>query len=212
MELIPQRSAEDAVTETLRNAIRKGTLRPGQKLAQAELAEQLGVSRIPLRDALRRLEVESLVRIDGRRGAWVTVLTPENIAEIYEIRIMLEECCARHAIRNLNDEDMERLIQLLDKMDEDESDEDVMAANRRAFYSELYKGAKRPRMLSMILQLRDNVGRYHFLRDRGHSHRAHSELRESISQRDGKRLAKAIRSHLDDARDDLIQTMSTEEE
>jgi DNA-binding GntR family transcriptional regulator len=65
----PPRSAEEAVTDALRQAIREGVLAPGQRLAQADLAEQLGVSRIPLRDALRRLEAEALVHIDGRRGA-----------------------------------------------------------------------------------------------------------------------------------------------
>ena len=71
-------TAEEAVPTELRRAIREGLLVPGQRLTQSEIAGQLGVSRIPLRDALRRLEVESLVKIEGHKGARVTELTADD--------------------------------------------------------------------------------------------------------------------------------------
>ena len=72
LHMEPPTSISEAVTDTLRSAILNGQLKAGQKLPQAEIAEQLGVSRIPLRDALRRLEVEGLVLMDDRRGASVS--------------------------------------------------------------------------------------------------------------------------------------------
>ena len=91
-------TAEEAVTASLRRAIREGVLVPGERLTQSEIASQLGVSRIPLRDALRRLEAESLVEIDGHKGARVTVLTVDDIAELYEMRVALEGLCMKYAV------------------------------------------------------------------------------------------------------------------
>lgn len=204
------RSAEAAVTDALRTAIRQGALPPGQRLAQADLAEQLGVSRIPLRDALRRLETEGVVQIDGRRGAWVTRLGPEDIKEIYEMRLILETRCMQYAVENLDDDDIGRIVELSEEMDRyDLSPVDGFKA-RRKFYSRLYRCAQRPRMRRTVLQLRDNVDRYHILTDREHSHEAHEELRRLIRERDGKGAADVMRRHLEEARDDLLRMLEPE--
>jgi DNA-binding GntR family transcriptional regulator len=203
-------SAEEAVTAALRNAILSGRLAPGQRLAQSELAEQLGVSRIPLRDALRRLEEEALVKIDGRRGAWVTALSMRDVAEIYEMRIMLESRCVRYAVEGLTDQDVARLVELSADMDRDEHDAAAGRAARRAFYGELYAHAKRPRMARLILQLRDNVGRYHVIQNSDHSHEAHAKLRHCIEIGDADGAVKIVTEHLEEARDDLLRTMADE--
>jgi DNA-binding GntR family transcriptional regulator len=203
-------SAEQAVTAALRTAILSGRLAPGQRLAQAELAEQLGVSRIPLRDALRRLEEEALVKIDGRRGAWVTVLSIRDVAEIYEMRIMLEARCVRYAVENLTDEDVASLVDLWADMERPEHDAAAGRSARRAFYGELYAKAKRPRMARLILQLRDNVGRYHVIQNSDHSHAAHAKLRHCIEIGDATGAIAVVTEHLEEARDDLLKTMADE--
>ncbi len=206
----PLRSAEEAVTEALRKAIHHGDLKPGQRLSQADLAEQLGVSRIPLRDALRRLEAEALVKMDGRRGTWVSDLNIDAIKEIYEIRIMLEERCARHATNNISDEDLEKLLVLFDEMDEAELQPDSNGyAARREFYAHFYTFANRPMMRNQILLLRDNVGRYHRFKEHGHGHEDHLEFRDALVKRDAKRAAKVLKRHLEDARDDLLKDMQS---
>ncbi len=207
IEMTAPRSAEDAVTDALRTAIRQGVLAPGERLAQAELADQLGVSRIPLRDALRRLEMEGVVHIGGRRGAWVTKLGPADISEIYEMRLILETRCTQYAVEALADDDIERIIGLSEEMDRNDlSPLDGFTARRR-FYAELYRWADRPRMRDTVLQLRDNVDRYHILSDREHSHEAHEELRNRIRARDGAGAAAVAWGHLEEARDDLLATM-----
>lgn len=204
-------SAEEAVTAALRDAILSGRLKPDERLAQAELARQLGVSRIPLRDALRRLAEEGLVKIDGRRGAWVTSLTNRDIAEIYELRIMLEGRCIRYAVRNLTDvEEREVLLELSKRMDSSDRDAVRGRATRRRFYEVLYSYAGRPRTHRLIMQLRDNVERYHLLQDTGLSHAAHSAVRRCIRGGDAEGAAIAVTAHLEEARDDLLATMSDE--
>ena len=200
-------TAEEAVTATLRRAIREGVLVPGQRLAQSEMASRLGVSRIPLRDALRRLEVEALVEIDGHRGARVTELTPKDIAELYEMRIALEGSCMRYAVDNLTDDAAQSLAVAATASEDDELTASEAFNRRREFYSELYEHADRPRMRRVIMQLRDNVDRYHLLSDRAHAHLAHKQLAEAIADRDGARAAKTLVAHISEARDDLIKDL-----
>ena len=197
-------TAEAAVTAELRRAIREGVLVPGERLTQIEIANQLGVSRIPLRDALRRLEAESLVEIDGHRGARVTVLGPDDISEIYEIRIVLEEMCMHRAVSNLSEEDAAHMAEAATASDDDELTPAEAFNLRREFYQRLYAHAERPRLRRVIMQLRDNVDRYHLMGNREHSHLAHRELATAILNRDAERASKILVAHISESRDDLI--------
>lgn len=203
-------SAEDAATVAIRDAIVSGRLVPGQRLPQAELAGELGVSRIPLRDALRRLEGD-LVAIDGRRGCWVTALEASEIEELYEIRILLESQCAFLAVTRLSDQEAQYLAGLSEQMDQEQIGGHLAYQARRDFYSEFYAHANRPKMKELILQIRDNVGRYHVLRDVVHSAEAHEELRLHILARNPDGAAEAVVAHLEETRDDLLATMVPEE-
>jgi DNA-binding GntR family transcriptional regulator len=208
-------TAEETVTSSLRAAILQGVLAPGQRLRQVDLAAQLGVSRIPLRDAFRRLEAEGLVYIDGRRGARVATLTADEVAEIYETRIMLEVHCIRLAVRNITEAGVQHLIGMSHHMDAvaDQAEEGRVA--RRAFYAELYRWSRRPRMRQLILQLRDDVHRYHVLSGHTwHEHGAagtHAQLRDALRVRDADGAAKALRQHLRIARNDLVASLRREE-
>jgi len=198
-------SISEAVTDTLRSAILIGQLKPGQKLPQAEIAEQLGVSRIPLRDALRRLEVEGLVIMDDRRGARVAGVSLEELDEIFQMRILLEPTCAEVAVGRLSNEEADRLIKLLVAMDETDGAEPLHAMGaRRDFYQELYSMSGRPRITETILQLRDHVSRFHVLRhDDGCIH-AHQALRTCIENRDGEAAREVVRDHLVEAHLDQV--------
>lgn len=207
--MIAPGSREESATEALRDAILRGDLKPGRRLGQVELSEELGVSRIPLRDALRRLEGEGLVEIYGRRGARVSSLTHKDVAEIYEMRILLESTCARRAIEALDDEGAEHLIRLSEEMDRTSEDPEAGRLARRNFYGELYARADLPRMRATVLQLRAMVHRYHVLTDSGEHPNAHEELRDCIRNRDAERAAAVIRSHLETTRDDLIESLRT---
>ena len=93
-EYLPLR---DVVFNTLRKAILKGELKPGERLMEIALAERLGVSRTPVREAMRKLELEGLVSIIPNKGAYVTGITRQDVEDIYAIRSLLEGLCARWA-------------------------------------------------------------------------------------------------------------------
>lgn len=205
-------SVEEATTTALRVAIRRGILAPGLRLRQEDLAEQLGVSRIPLRDAFRRLEAEGLVEIEGRRGARVRSLSADDVAEIYELLIMIETHLMRAAVRNLDDPAVDRVLELSEQMDAvPQDDDEARRLSRKAFYGELYGHSGRPRIRNLALQLRDDVHRYHVLKNLGASLHAHAALRECIRNRDAEGAAAEMRRHIRMSRDDLVAALRREE-
>ncbi len=150
---------EEYVAHRIREAILKGYFKPGERLDQTELAELLGVSRSPVRDALRRLAAEGLVTMHPHRGAVVAELSPEELEEIYLIRRVLEGLAARLAVPHLDEEDLGALREILERMDETEDADEWIDLNYR-FHHTLYRAANRPRLLSIIDTLRNTVAPY----------------------------------------------------
>lgn len=197
----------DSVVEALRSEILTGRLGPGEHLHQARLAQRFGISRIPMRDALARLEGDGLVVIDARRGAHVVELSTDDVEEIYDIRLQLEPVATRLAVARMADEDVRRLIYLSEAMDAVAGDPVVGQRSRRTFYEGLYQLSGRSRLVSVIMRLRDEVTRYHVLAVSTSRH-AHAGLRRAIRSRDADAAADIIRSHLLQAREDLIHRLS----
>ncbi|HXG39492.1 MAG TPA: GntR family transcriptional regulator [Candidatus Limnocylindrales bacterium] len=203
-------TAEEIATNALRQAILEGRLAPGERLRQEVLAAKLGVSRIPLRDAFRRLAAEGLIQIDGRRGARVASLSIDDVAELYELRMMLEIHCIRLAIRNLTDEGAAALLALADQMDIQAGHDAPGVISRRGFYTELYRWSGRRRMATLIIQLRHELNRYHALKNVPLSPEIHRQIRECIAARDPERAARVMREHLRTSRSALLAVLRRE--
>ena len=203
-------SIEEVVTNALRDAILSGELRPGERLLQEQLADQLRVSRIPLRDALRRLEAEGLVRIGPRRGAEVASLSSDDVREVYDIRISLEPELMRRAIAALGPADIQRLVEMSERMDAHVDERAKGSRARRGFYSELYAYAGRPRTHRFILGLRDDVQRYHVMNNVEVALHDHAEIRECIRAKDAERAASVHAAHLRRACADLVEVLERE--
>ena len=105
-EYLPLR---DVVFNTLRQAILKGELKPGERLMEIALAERLGVSRTPIREAMRKLEQEGLVVMIPRRGAQVANITEKDLNDVLEVRIALENVAIEKACARMTEEEMRRL-------------------------------------------------------------------------------------------------------
>ena len=109
--------AADQAYEFIRDAIAAGTYAPGSRLREEELADDIGVSRTPIREALRRLDAEGVVEFVPNRGAHVASWTDQDLAEIFDLRAVLEGFAARLAARNISDEQVARLRELSAEMD-----------------------------------------------------------------------------------------------
>ncbi len=101
------------VAASIREEILNGVLEPGQRLQEELLAKRYGVSRVPVRDALRRLEVERLIQVEANRGAFVCRITVEEAAELLGVRIVLEELLASDAAKNRTDEQVDELRRIV---------------------------------------------------------------------------------------------------
>ena len=99
----------EVVSETLRQAIQDGTLKPGERLMEIPLAEELGVSRTPIREAIRKLELEGFVVMVPRRGTYVANISLKDITQVFEIRSALEELAAGLAAERITSEEIETL-------------------------------------------------------------------------------------------------------
>ena len=105
-EYLPLR---DVVFNTLRQAILRGELKPGERLMEIQLANKLGVSRTPIREAIRKLELEGLVLMIPRKGAEVAEITEKNMRDVLEVRKALEELAVQLACEKITDEEIEEM-------------------------------------------------------------------------------------------------------
>lgn len=194
------RATPSLVADALREAIVRGILQGGLQLRQDALAAEFGVSRIPIREALRRLEAEGLVTMKPNRGAVVTELSGEEVQEIYEIRILLESAILRMALPNMSAETLRRAEEVLDTIDAEANAVRWIDLNRE-FHWILYAPANKPRLLHLISTLRTNVDRYvnlyiSFLDKRGDAQREHRKILNACRQGDEDAAVRALKQHL----------------
>jgi DNA-binding GntR family transcriptional regulator len=150
MEVLSVQPIRERVAESLRKAIFDGQLQPGQELKQTDLAQQLGVSRIPVREALLMLERDGLIVVHGNRRATVTWITEESIRDHYDIRSLLEgEAAARAARRPESPEDIRQAQQHLEEVATRARTAEYVRANR-LFHTAIWEAAGSPQ-LTMLL-------------------------------------------------------------
>ena len=155
-------TAAATVLAELRRAISTGELAPGQQLVQESLAERLGVSRVPLREALQVLEGEGQVVHEPHRGYFVTELSLADLVEVYHLRAVLEAEAARTAVPLLTDADVESLQRLVDAVNTASGRGDIaaMIGANRAFHLALVDAARMPRLSRLVSSLWDATDVY----------------------------------------------------
>lgn len=146
------RSFADVIADTLRGWMLDGRLLPGQPIRQAAVAEEIGASRVPVREALRQLVAEGLVELEPNRGARVASLDLEECKEAYAMRRALEPLAIRHSAPNLTAAQLATLKQMIERMDSARQPREILDADR-AFHLLTYAGAGMPRLLRTIESL-----------------------------------------------------------
>jgi DNA-binding GntR family transcriptional regulator len=191
---------EDFVIDELREAIVRGHFKPGEKLDQEEIAELLNVSRIPVRQALRTLTAEGLVKMYPHRGATVAELSREELEEIYFLRGVLEGVAARLAAPKMDEAHIAKLQAILEKIDQ-LTDLDEWLDLNREFHNTIYEVINRPRLLAMVESLRNTSAPY--IRDYIASPEylevtrlSHRRILEACINRDGILAQKETQKHL----------------
>jgi DNA-binding GntR family transcriptional regulator len=200
-EPLPYRTLQDLTTDRLRTAILRGRFPPGARLHHDTLARQFGVSRMPVRQALRVLHSEGLIELRPHRGAVVIALDPEEILQIFEVRGLLEARAAELAAPNLTDADLAHLAAIVSEMEAAEADDDRWLALNLQFHTGIYPASGWRHLCTLIESQRNVVQPYlrvalAFL-DRARTARAeHRGILAAAQARDGPRLARLTVNHL----------------
>lgn len=158
-EYLPLR---DVVFNTLRQAILRGELKPGERLMEIQLANKLGVSRTPIREAIRKLELEGLVLMIPRRGAEVAEITEKSLRDVLEVRRALEELAVQLACLRMTPEGLEQLKQAAAEFERVLGDKDitVVAEADVAFHDVIYLATDNERLISLLNNFREQMYRY----------------------------------------------------
>ena len=193
----------DVVFQTLRTAILKGDLKPGERLMELQLASKLGVSRTPIREAIRMLEQEGLARTIPRKGAEVAGMPEKDMEDVLQIRCVLEELAARLSCQNITDEEMRELKIAMVAFEEKTREGNVVELAKAdvTFHDIIYRAADNPKLLVLLNNLREQMYRYrteYMKDDRIHPVliREHKEMVKALESRDQELVAREVRQHL----------------
>ena len=205
----------DMVFDVLMSAIMQGQLSPGERLLEVQLADEMGVSRTPVREAIRRLELEGFVVIVPRKGAYVAGLSINDVEEVYEIRTVLETLAVRLAAQRMQPADYAQLDELAEKMCAtwQEGNVDNWVSLDASFHELLYKFSRNERLVSMMSNIMEQLSRYRIIslanvEVRHNSLSEHQDLIEALKRHDSEAAAAAVEKHIENTKQSLVNMLN----
>lgn len=209
----------DVVFNTLRQSILTGELKPGERLMEIHLADKLGVSRTPIREAIRKLELEGLVTMIPRRGAEVAQITEKSLKDVLEVRRALDALCAELACDRISAEEEMQLKKACDEFAQATVTKDatVIARADVAFHDIIVQATGNRRLVQLINNLSEQMYRYRFeyIKDENRHDsliEEHRMIYESIVGRDKEKAAEAAKLHIDNQERSIIRQIRLEQE
>ncbi len=200
-EYLPLR---DVVFHTLRQAILRGELAPGERLMEIQLAERLGVSRTPIREAIRKLELEGLVLMIPRKGAEVARISEKSLRDVLEVRRSLEELATELACQRMDEEQIEELSAAKDAFAAAVANGDIMemAECDERFHDVIFNGTGNARLVQILNNLREQMYRYRLEYIKEADKRQvllleHENIVKAIRARHVAEAREAMREHID---------------
>ena len=215
-EYLPLR---DVVFNTLRKAILKGDLKPGERLMEIALAEKLGVSRTPIREAIRKLELEGLVVMAPRKGAKVASITERDLNDVLEVRKGMEELAIRLACERITPEQLDELDKVekkfLNLIDSENLTE--LAEVDVEFHDVIYAATNNKRLIQLLNNLREQMYRYRieYLKDsavRRQLAKEHIAICEALRTHDRESALRYVYVHIDNQQKAIIRSLNEEKE
>ena len=215
-EYLPLR---DVVFNTLRQAILTGDFLPGERLMEITLAKRLGVSRTPVREAIRKLELEGLVDMIPRKGAAVARITVSDLKDVLEVRCHLEEFAASIACDRITEEEKAQLTVALKAFEQAIEDKDLRLIAQRdvEFHDVIFRATKNKRLLQIINNLREQIYRYRieYIKDFGYHEtlvKEHKEILDAIFSGNKEAAEKIMRTHIYNQEIIVIKNLKQQEE
>ena len=216
-EYLPLR---DVVFNTLRQAILKGELKPGERLMEIQLANKLGVSRTPVREAIRKLELEGLVLMIPRKGAEVAEITRQDMEDVLEVRTALEELAVKDACDHITDAQLSELKKASNEFTKallEGKDLVTCADADMHFHDVILSATNNRRLIQMLNNLSEQMYRYRmeYLKDE-RTHKTlieeHDAIRRALKKHDKVKAGAAIRVHIDNQKRSILESLTEKEE
>lgn len=209
IEAIPYdefRPVRDLVLKRLREAILNGTLKAGDRIVESDLAQMLNVSRTPVREALRVLEAEGLLKRVPRKGLFVKGITKEDVEEIYSIRMALEPLAMSKAVTHITPTEINRLSRLIDQTRKYTytGQFDKLFSVHQEFNDILVNACRMPRLIKLLKVYMEYLGQFRVIslakRERQVAAlKEHEEIFQAVVERDPQRVETAVKRHLQGA-------------
>ena len=215
-EYLPLR---DVVFNTLRRAILRGELKPGERLMEIQLANKLGVSRTPIREAIRKLELEGLVLMIPRKGAEVAEITEKNLRDVLEVRCALEELAVQLACDRIERNRIRELhaaaAHFRDILDSDDITQ--IAAADEAFHDVIFKATGNERLIQLLNNLREQMYRYRieYLKKKEcypQLLKEHATIMKAIEEHDKEKATRITGQHINNQVDTVVDTIRHKED
>ena len=215
-EFLPLR---DVVFNTLRQAILTGELKPGERLMEIHLANRLGVSRTPIREAIRKLELEGLVTMIPRRGAEVAQITEKNMSDVLEVRRALDALCVEPACDRTTQEELNSLKQACEDFEIAVNTRDVkrIAQADVELHDIIVRATGNDRLIQLVNNLSEQMYRYRFeyIKDTSQHERLVEEHRiiyQAIVDKDKETASRAAKIHIDNQKKAIMRQLRLDRE
>ncbi|MDD3797500.1 MAG: GntR family transcriptional regulator [Lachnospiraceae bacterium] len=210
-EYLPLR---DVVFQTLRQAILRGNLQPGERLMEIHLAQRLGVSRTPVREAIRMLQLDGLVTMVPRKGAIVAEITVSDLEDVLEVRAALEELAVKKACRMMGEQQLEELRNAADRFVESLKQEDLLACAQADvnFHEIICESTGNRRLIQILNNIREQIYRYRLenLKDKS-SHenlvQEHMAICRALEENSEEKAGEAIMIHIEHQKECIIESL-----
>jgi len=215
-QLSDRSTLQERVTTALRQAILSGFYQPGERLKQEKLADELSVSRMPVREALRQLEDEGLITWERHKGAVVKEITAEDLAEIYALRAELEPLALRRSFHRITEADLEHMQQLIYDMDEAirEDEMELYCRLNFDFHRLLLSRSPWQRLQSIIKQIWNGIPLKAptFVPGQApRSHQDHREMVKYIREAELEKCCQVLRKHITVSGEQLVAYLQQKE-
>lgn len=209
----------DVVFNTLRQAILRGELKPGERLMEIQLANKLGVSRTPIREAIRKLELEGLVLMIPRKGAEVAEITEKSLKDVLEIRRALEDLAVRLACEKITKEELKELKKAGDEFKKVLKSQDIteVAEADVRFHDVIYMATDNPKLIQLLNNFREQMYRFrveYLKKDevRPQLLEEHDEIIKYITEGNKEEAARVVTRHIENQAltvQDVIRTKNS---
>ena len=215
-EYLPLR---DVVFNTLRRAILRGELKPGERLMEIQLANKLGVSRTPIREAIRKLELEGLVLMIPRKGAEVAEITEKNLRDVLEVRCALEVLAVQLACERIDKRGIKELHTAADRFRDVLGSDDItqIAQADEAFHDVIFTATDNERLIQLLNNLREQMYRYRieYLKKKECYPQLlgeHEAIISAIERHDKEKATRITGQHINNQVDTVLGTLKHKEE